>query len=102
MSDQVLLWVITVLMFAAAGMRLALDRKRGISRSILWRVQVFVFPAALLICAVLFQMGCRRQIIPVVFIGIVEELVFGRMRSRQDRENLAASIHKNQGTGPEE
>lgn len=85
MSDAILLGLISGMLFVAAWMRMGLAKKKKESMSAPWMVQGFLFPAALLIAAVLLQMETADLVIPVVVIGIAEEVFCHFYRKKQTR-----------------
>lgn len=86
MRDEVLLLVITVLLFAAGAMRVKLAEVKKTPLSAWGKVQAFAFPAALLATVILLKTGIADLVFPVILVGIAEELVFWVLRRRNEKE----------------
>lgn len=83
MDDKLLLWILMVLSFAVAVLRVLLAKKQGQPNSLLWSVQEFVFPVLLLVGLVLYQSGIKDVVFELVMIGLVEEIVCIFLRKRR-------------------
>lgn len=83
MSDLVLLYILTGLLFLAAILKLWLAKKKNEDLSALWKVQRFIFPVGMLVVLILFQTGVADLVIPGVFLGILEEFVFRLIRKKR-------------------
>ena len=83
--DVILLWILVVLAFLAAVMRILLAKKQGQKLSWVWRIQEFIFPVLLLVGLVLYQSGTKDVVFQLVMLGLAEEIVciFLRRRSRK-------------------
>lgn len=84
--DVILLWLLVVLAFAAAIMRILLAHKQGTPQCLGWKIQEFIFPVLLLTAMVLYQTGTADIIFPAVMLGLVEEIVCSILR-RKRRED---------------
>ena len=82
MADLVLLWIVTGLLFLGFVLRILLMKKRGDFLKPVFLVQGLLFPAAMLTAVVLLQGGKADIVIPVVILGIAEELIFSRLQKR--------------------
>jgi hypothetical protein len=85
MSDSVLLLLLTALLFLAAVLKIQLKKKQGKPYSNAWTVQLFVFPVLCLIAWAAFQLGQDSLVIPVIFLGIGEEILCWAIRKRQEK-----------------
>ncbi len=83
MSDLVLLYILTGLLFLAAVLKLGLAKKKNEDLSALWKVQRFIFPVGMLVVLILFQTGIADWVIPGVFLGVLEEFVFRIIRKKR-------------------
>lgn len=81
-ADLILLGLLTALSFAAAALRILLAQKQGSPLPLVWRIQSFVFPAALLLALVLFLFGIEGPVLPLVGLGLLEEIVCGVVRRK--------------------
>lgn len=86
MSDSVLLLLLTVLLFLGAILKIQLKKKKGSPYSTGWKMQLLVFPVFCLIAWAAFQMGWESLVIPVIFLGIGEEILCWAIRKRQKAE----------------
>lgn len=82
MSDLVLLYILTGLLFLAAFMKLGLAAKKQEQVTVFWKVQRFIFPSLMLVVLVLFQLEIRDWVIPGIFLGILEEIIFWFIRKK--------------------
>lgn len=82
MNDLVLLYILTGLLFLAAFMKLGLAAKKQEQVTAFWKVQRFVFPSLMLVVLVLFQLEIRDWVVPVIFLGILEEIIFWFIRKK--------------------
>lgn len=82
MSDLSLLYIIVVLLFAAAIMKIKLAEVKKEPLAMRWKLQRFIFPIMMLAVTVLFQAGVRDWVIQAVFIGIAEELLCWFIRKK--------------------
>ena len=85
--DVVLLWILVVLAFLAAVMRILLAKKQGRPLAWVWRIQEFIFPVLLLVGLVLYQSGTKDIVFQLVMLGLVEEIVCVFLRRRSRRES---------------
>lgn len=81
--DVVLLWILVVLAFAVAVMRILLAKKQGKPLSLGWRIQEFLFPVLLLAALVLYQTGTADIVFPAVMLGLLEEIICMVLRRKQ-------------------
>lgn len=86
--DVVLLWILVVLAFAAAILRIRLADKQGNPQSMGWKIQEFIFPALLLAAMVLYQTGTADIVFPAVMLGLLEEIVCVILRRRQRQRDV--------------
>lgn len=91
MDDLTMLYILTVLLFLAAFMKLILAQKKKEQLTVGWKVQRFIFPVLMLVVLILFQTGIKDWVIQGIFIGIIEELICWGIRKR--------SAKNPQGTG---
>lgn len=82
MSDLVLLYILTGLLFLAAFMKLGLAAKKQEQVTVFWKVQRFIFPSLMLVVLVLFQLKIRDWVVPGIFLGILEEIIFWFIRKK--------------------
>lgn len=82
MNDLVLLYILTGLLFLAAFMKLGLAAKKQEQVTVFWKVQRFVFPSLMLVVLVLFQLEIRDWVVPGIFLGILEEIIFWFIRKK--------------------
>jgi hypothetical protein len=75
MDDLTLLWILVVLSFAAAGLRVQLAKKQGHPYGPLWTLQGLVFPVLLLLALGLYVTGTADLVFQLVMVGLAEELV---------------------------
>ena len=87
MSDSMLLLTLTALLFLAAVLKIQLKKKQGKPYSNAWTVQLFVFPVLCLIAWAAFQLGHESLVIPVIFLGIGEEILCWAIRKRKEKRN---------------
>ena len=83
MSDMVLMWGIAVLLPVTAWMRCSLAAKKGMPLTPGAKLQTWLFPAAYLIAVLLLQFGVADILIPVLLLGVLEELLFSMARRRR-------------------
>lgn len=81
--EVVLLWILVVLAFMAAILRIRLAAKQGSPQSLGWKIQEFIFPVLLLAAMVLYQTGTADIVFPAVMLGLLEEIVCVILRRRQ-------------------
>ena len=86
MNDMILLWILMVLSFVVAVLRILLAKKQGRSNSLLWSIQEFVFPVLLLVGLVLYQTGTKDVVFQLVMVGLVEEIVCIFLRRRRQTD----------------
>ena len=84
--DVVLLWILVVLAFAAAVLRILLAKKQGRPNSLFWSVQEFIFPVLLLVGLVLYQTGTKDVVFQLVMVGLVEEILCVILRRRRQKK----------------
>lgn len=89
MEDYILVWIITLLSFAAASLRVLLAKKQGRPNTLFWTVQGFVFPILMLLGLVLYGTGTKDILFPAVMLGLLEEIVFGIFRRRTQKRMTA-------------
>lgn len=82
MSDLVLLYILTGLLFLAAFMKLGLAAKKQEQVTVFWKVQRFIFPSLMLVVLVMFQLEIRDWVVPGIFLGILEEIIFWFIRKK--------------------
>lgn len=83
MSDTVLLGLLTVLLLLGAILKIQLRKKQGNPYAAGWVVQLFVFPVLCLIAWGAFLLGRERLVVPVIFLGIAEEILCWCIRKRK-------------------
>ncbi len=83
--DLVLLWILTGLGLVNAVMRILLANKQGKPLSVLWRVELFIFPALLGGALALYQLGIVDVIFQAVALVLLEEIVCIFLRRRSQR-----------------
>ena len=84
--DVVLLWILVVLAFAAAVLRILLAKKQGRPNNLFWSVQEFIFPVLLLVGLVLYQTGTKDVVFQLVMVGLVEEILRVILRRRRQKK----------------
>lgn len=84
--DLILLWVLMVLSFAVAVLRILLAKKKGRPNGLLWSIQEFVFPVLLLVGLVLYQTGVKDVVFQLVMVGLAEEILCVFLRRRSQKE----------------
>ncbi len=84
LDDIVLLWILAVLLLVAAFMRIALADKKKQPLSLGWKIQAFLFPAAIIVSAVCLQTG-RDYVFAVIMLGLLEELVCFFLRKKRNK-----------------
>lgn len=81
--DYILLWVITILLFLSAGMKIKLGEKKNSPYGLGWKIQLFVFPAVMALVLLCAHLGIHSLVIPGIFFGIIEEFVCWCIRKKQ-------------------
>ena len=76
MSDLILLILIDFLLWLALFMRINLAKKKKSPLNGGKILQLIVFPCCLLLAILLFAAGVCDIVIPVIFLGVLEELIF--------------------------
>lgn len=87
--DIILLWLLAALGLLNALLRIFLAKKQGSPLSLLWKCELFIFPALLIAALALYQFGIADVIFPLVMLGLLEEIVCIFLRRRNQRENQA-------------
>ena len=85
MEEKILMAALGVLLVLAAILKLRLEQKKDAHWPLVWKVQVLIFPVLYLIAATLYCLKIVDWILPVIFLGIVEEIVCFTIRSRQKK-----------------
>lgn len=83
MNDTVLLALLTGLLFLGAILKIRLRKKQGNPYSAARTVQLFVFPALCLATLIAFLLGQDRLVVPVIFLGIGEEVICWCLQKRK-------------------
>lgn len=82
MEDAVLLGLLTGLLLVAAILKIQLKKKQGTPYAAPWMVQLFVFPLLCLIALSAYLLGRKNFVIPVILLGILEEILCWCIRKR--------------------
>lgn len=82
-SDYILLWVVVLLLFISAVLKIKLAEKKGAPYSTPWKIQIFVFPVMLLLVLILLWTGIKNWVLPGIFLGIIEEFVCHFIRKKK-------------------
>ena len=83
MSDTVLLALLTGLLFLGATLKIRLRIKQGNPYSAARTVQLFVFPVLCLAALIAFLLGQDKLVVPVIFLGIGEEILCWCLQKRK-------------------
>ena len=81
--DYILLWVIVILLYASAVMKIKLAEKKQQPYTTFWKVQLFVFPTMMLAVLLLLYFGIRDWVIQGIFLGIIEEFICWCIRKKK-------------------
>lgn len=81
--DYILLWVITILLFFSAGMKIKLGEKKNSPYGLGWKIQLFVFPGLMVVALVCTCFGIYTLVIPAIFLGIFEEFLCWCIRKKR-------------------
>lgn len=93
MSDVVLMLLLEVLLLTAAVLKLALWKKQGKQVSRWTKLQVFLFPGAFLLAMLCFLMGKGDWCVPVILLGILEEILCWSIRKKGDSDHSSSGKH---------
>lgn len=83
MSDTMLLALLTVLLFLGAILKIQLRKKQKNPYATARKVQLFVFPTLCLAALIAFLAGQDRLVVPVIFLGIAEEILCWCLQKRK-------------------
>ncbi len=83
MNDTVLLVLLTGLLFLGAILKIRLRKKQGNPYSVAQMIQLFVFPVLCLASLIAFLLGQDGLVVPVIFLGIVEEILCWCLQKRK-------------------
>ena len=83
MSDTMLLTLLTGLLFLGAILKIQLRNKKEDPYSKARKVQRFVFPVLCLVALIAFLAGQDKLVVPVIFLGIAEEILCWCLQKRK-------------------
>ena len=83
MNDTVLLALLTGLLFLGVILKIRLRKKQGNPYSAARTVQLFVFPVLCLVALIAFLLGQDGVVVPVIFLGIGEEILCWCLQKRK-------------------
>ncbi len=83
MDDMVLLSLLTALLFLGAALKIRLKEKRGNPYTMARMVQLFIFPALCLAALIAYLLGQENLVVPVILLGIVEEILCWLLQKRK-------------------
>ena len=83
MSDTVLLILLTGLLLLGAILKIQLRNKQKNPYSTARKVQLFAFPALCLAALIAYRLGQKNLVVPVILIGIVEEILCWFLQKRK-------------------
>jgi hypothetical protein len=86
MDDITLLWILLVLSFLAAALRVRLAKAQGHPYRLPWSLQCFLFPVLLLAALVLYLSGIADLVFQLVMLGILEEIVCIPLRRKAQKQ----------------
>lgn len=80
--DMILLWVITLLLFLSAGMKIQLAKKKNQPYTTGWKIQIFLFPVIMAVVLALLYLTQLDLVIPAIFFGIIQEIICWGIRKK--------------------
>lgn len=83
--DEWLLLLLAALLLLGAFLKIKLREKQGKPLSTMWKVQIFLFPCLCLLAGVCLLLGWGDFALPVILLGILEEIVCWAIRRRKEK-----------------
>lgn len=79
------LFVMTILLYFSAVMKIKLGEVKNQPYTTGWKVQLFLFPGIMTVALVLLYFSIADLVLPAVFLGIIEEFVCWCIRKKQSK-----------------
>lgn len=83
--DEWLLLLLAALLLLGAFLKIKLREKQGNPLAARWKVQIFLFPCLCLLAGVCLLLGWGDFALPVILLGILEEIVCWAIRRRKEK-----------------
>lgn len=81
----ILICVMTILLYCSAVMKIKLGEIKNQPYSTGWKVQLFIFPVMMTVVLGLLYFAVTDLVLPVIFLGIIEEFICWCIRKKQSK-----------------